>query len=180
MAVISLGGIVLNRSIRIAGDELDEAVIHYMRLKYNVLLGERTAEDIKMTIGNAHPSSYEGKEKIMVVRGRDLGSGLPKSLKITSTEVREAMMPTLREITSSVADLIEETPPELVSDILERGIVMAGGGALIAGIDRLMGEETRMPVYICDDPMTAVVRGCGRVLDDMKLLARVKVTGGLR
>lgn len=180
MAVISLGGIVLNRSIRIAGDELDEAVIHYMRLKYNVLLGERTAEDIKMTIGNAHPSAYEGKEKIMVVRGRDLGSGLPKSLKITSTEVREAMMPTLREITSSVADLIEETPPELVSDILERGIVMAGGGALIAGIDRLMGEETRMPVYICDDPMTAVVRGCGRVLDDMKLLARVKVTGGLR
>lgn len=180
MAVISLGGVVLNRSVRTAGDELDEAVIHYMRLKYNILLGERTAEDVKITIGNAHPSAFEGKEKIMVVRGRDLESGLPKSLKITSAEAREAMMPTLREITSNVADLIEETPPELVSDILERGIMMAGGGALITGIDRLMGEETRMPVYICDDPMTAVVRGCGKVLDDMKLLARIKVTGGLR
>lgn len=180
MAVISLGGVVLNRSVRTAGDELDEAVIHYMRLKYNILLGERTAEDVKITIGNAHASAFEGKEKIMVVRGRDLESGLPKSLKITSAEAREAMMPTLREITSNVADLIEETPPELVSDILERGIMMAGGGALITGIDRLMGEETRMPVYICDDPMTAVVRGCGKVLDDMKLLARIKVTGGLR
>lgn len=207
MAVISLGGIVINKSIRVAGDELDEAIIHYMRLKYNLLLGERTAEEVKMSIGNAHVSAFgkqvekvedqlvdrpggesksndERKDKMqvrsMVIRGRDLESGLPKSVKITSDEVREAMMPTLREITSAVADLIEETPPELVADIMERGIVMAGGGSLIAGIDKLMSEETRMTVYVTDDPMTAVVRGCGRVLDDENLLKRVRVTGGLR
>ena len=191
IAVISWGGIVVNKSIRIAGDEMDEAIIHYVRLKYNVLLGERTAEEMKITLGNAHPAAFkhqeEGKDlptgrqdKVMVVRGRDLESGLPRTLKITASEVREALMPTLREITSAVADLLEETPPELVSDILERGIIMAGGGSQIAGIDRLMGEETRMPVYIAEDPMTAVVRGCGKVLDDIGLLARVKVVGGLR
>lgn len=180
IAVISLGGIVLNKSLRIAGDELDEAITHYMRLKYNVLIGERTAEEIKITLGNAHQSAFKGIDKVMVIRGRDLESGLPKSIKITAAEVREAMLPTLREITGGVADLIEETPPELVSDVLERGIVMAGGGALIAGIDKLMSEETRMPVYITEDPMTAVVRGCGMVLDDAKLLSKVRVVGGLR
>lgn len=182
MAVISLGGIVLNRSVRIAGDELDEAIVHYVRLKYNVLLGERTAEDIKLSLGNAHSQAFgeEGRDKFMVVRGRDLETGLPRSLRLTSSEVREAMMPTLQEITAAVAELIEETPPELVSDILERGIAMAGGGGMIAGIDKLMSEETRMPVYVVDDPMTAVVRGCGRVLDDINLLTRVKVVGGLR
>jgi rod shape-determining protein MreB len=116
----------------------------------------------------------------MVVRGRDLETGLPRSVRISSSEVREALMPTLREITSAVADLIEETPPELVADILERGIALAGGGGMIAGIDKLMSEETRMPVYVVDDPMTAVVRGCGRVLDDLQLLQKVKVVGGLR
>ncbi len=185
IAVISLGGIVANKSIRIAGDELDEAIVHYMRLKYNLLLGERTAEEVKLTLGNAHDKAFgtdaDSKAvKFMVVRGRDIESGLPRSIKITSDEVREALMPTLREIVAAVADLVEETPPELVSDILERGIVLAGGGSLIVGIDRLMSEETRMPVYVTDDPMTAVVRGCGRVLDDMKLLNRVKVVGGLR
>jgi rod shape-determining protein MreB len=188
IAVISLGGIVLNKSVRIAGDEMDEAIIHYMRLKHNVLLGERTAEEVKIALGNAHQSAFmveengerRVREKIMVVRGRDLESGLPRSLKITSGEVREALIPVLREITTAAADLIEETPPELVSDILERGIVMAGGGAQIPGIDKMMSEETRMPVYITDDPMTAVVRGCGRVLDDISLLNRVKVVGGLR
>ena len=196
IAVISLGGIVLNKSVRVAGDEMDEAIVHYMRLKYNMLLGERTAEDVKITLGNAHAMAFgqvqnEGDQKegeqskknqvrYMVIRGRDLESGLPKSLKITSDEVREALMPVLREITAAAADLIEETPPELVSDILERGIMMAGGGSLIAGIDRLMSEETRMPVYITEDPMTAVVRGCGKVLDDPSLLQRVKVVGGLR
>jgi rod shape-determining protein MreB len=180
IAVISLGGIVLNKSVRVAGDEMDEAIIHYMRLKNNVLLGERTAEDIKLTLGNAHPTAFEGKEKVMVVRGRDLETGLPRSLRITSDEVREALMPTLREITSAVADVLEHTPPELVSDILERGIAMAGGGSLIAGIAKLMEEETRMPIYITEDPMTAVVRGCAKVLEDDELLKRVKVTGGLR
>jgi rod shape-determining protein MreB and related proteins len=186
IAVISLGGIVLNKSVRVAGDEMDEAIIHFVRLKYNMLLGERTAEEVKITLGNAHPDAYkkEGdekpKEKIMVVRGRDLETGLPRSLKITSDEVREALLPTLRQITGAVADLIEETPPELVADILERGIVMAGGGSMIAGMDKLMSEETRMPVFVTEDPMTAVVRGCGKVLDDMSLLQRVKVVGGLR
>lgn len=180
IAVISLGGIVVNKSIRIAGDEMDEAIIHYMRLKYNILIGERTAEEIKFTLGNAHPSAFGGKEKVMVIRGRDLESGLPVSIKITSTEVREALMPPLKEITDAVGDLLEETPPELVSDILGRGIAMAGGGSLIAGMDKMMSEETRMPVYIVEDPMTAVVRGCGRVLDDAKLLKKVRVVGGLR
>lgn len=180
IAVISLGGIVINKSVRIAGDEMDEAIIHYMRLKYNILLGERTAEDIKLTLGNAHVTAFEGRDQVMVVRGRDLETGLPKSLKITSSEVREALMPTLRQITEAVGDVLEETPPELVGDILERGIAMAGGGSLIAGIGKLMEEETRMPIYITDDPMTAVVRGTARVLDDEKLLKQVRVTGGLR
>lgn len=191
IAVISLGGIVLNKSIRVAGDEMDEAIVHYVRLKYNMLLGERTAEEIKITLGNAHPSAFSGMEgedgeekksrtRMMVVRGRDLENGLPRSLKLSSDEVREALMPVLKQITATVADLLEETPPELISDILERGIVMAGGGSMIAGIDRLMSEETRMPVFITDDPMTAVVRGCGKVLDDEMLLRRVRVVGGLR
>ncbi len=189
MAVISLGGVVVNKSVRLAGDELDDSIIHYMRLKYNLLLGERTAEEVKTSIGNAHIEAFTAVDekgvlrpalRYMVVRGRDVESGLPKSIKITSDEAREAMLPTLNEIVSSVADLVEETPPELVSDILERGIMMAGGGALIPGIDKLMSEETRMPVYISEDPLTCVVRGCGKVLDDPELLKRVRVTGGLR
>ncbi|KKU67468.1 MAG: Rod shape-determining protein MreB [Candidatus Amesbacteria bacterium GW2011_GWB1_47_19] len=203
MAVISLGGAVLNRSIRIAGDEMDEAIVHYVRLKYNVLLGERTAEGVKLSLGNAHADAFKAQipgpndqtnpndataseqmkksaVRFMVVRGRDLESGLPRSLKISSEEVREALMPVLKEISAAAADLIEETPPELVSDILERGIVMAGGGSLIAGMDKFMSEETRMPVYVADDPMTAVVRGCAKVLEDVELLNRVRVVGGLR
>jgi rod shape-determining protein MreB and related proteins len=191
IAVISLGGIVLNRSIRIAGDEMDEAIIHYIRLKYNVLLGERTAEEVKIALGNAHVSAFKSQEgedkdekrlgvKFMVVRGRDLETGLPRSLKISSDEVREALLPVLKQITTAAADLIEETPPELVSDILERGIVMAGGGSMIVGIEKLMSDDTRMPVFITEDPMTAVVRGCGKVLDDEALLRKVKVVGGLR
>ena len=181
IAVIALGGVVVNKSVRVAGDALDETIIHYMRLKYNLLLGERTAEDIKMTIGNAHRLAFGDDEpRYMVIRGRDIESGLPKSIKISSDEAREAMLPTLKEITTAVADLVEETPPELVSDILERGIMLAGGGALIAGMDRLMSEETRLPVFIAEDPMTAVVRGCGKLLDDLDLLKRVRVTGGLR
>ncbi len=179
MAVISLGGVVINKSVRVAGDELDEAIVHYMRLKYNLLLGERTAEEVKISLGNAHVAAFE-TPRYMVVRGRDIESGLPRSIKISSDEVREAMLPTLREITSAAADLIEETPPELVSDILERGVALAGGGALIPGIERLMSEDTRMPVYVVDDPMTAVVRGCGKVLDDPGLLKKVRVVGGLR
>lgn len=177
IAVISLGGIVIERCLRIAGDEMNEAVANYMRLKYSILLGEITAEDIKVQLGSAYPSE---KEKQTIVRGRSIESGLPKSLKINSTEVREALSPVVKQITDQLSLVIEETPPELVSDILKRGITLCGGGALLEGLDRLLSEETKMPVWVADDPMTAVVRGCGKVLEDEGLLKKVRVTGGLR
>lgn len=175
IAVISLGGVVLGRSIRVAGDEMNEAIIKHVRLKYSLLLGVTTAEEVKINIGSAIP----GKEKFHVVRGRDLESGLPKSIKLTSTEVREALAPTLQEIVTSITQTLEETPPELVSDIMEKGIVMAGGGSLLPGIDKKVAEETKMPVWIADDPLTCVVRGCGEVLKNTYLLRKIKVTRGL-
>jgi rod shape-determining protein MreB len=177
IAVISLGGIVVNRSERIAGDEMDSAIMNFLRLKYSLLLGESSAEELKIAIGSAYPLK---KEMQAVVRGRDLGTGLPKSLKITSMEIREALSSVVRKIIESIADVLEETPPELVSDVLEKGITMAGGGSLLRGIDKLVAEETKMPVWVTDEPMAAVVRGCGKVLDDLALLQRVRVTGGLR
>lgn len=176
IAVISLGGIVLGRSIRVAGDEMNEAIANYVRLKYSLLLGETTAEDVKINIGSA---ITQQKEKYAVVRGRDLESGLPKSVKLSSNEVREALSPTLQEIITSISDTIEETPPELVSDIMERGIVMAGGGSLLGGIDKKVAEETKMNVWIADDPMTCVVRGAGKVLENPILLKKIHVTKGL-
>ncbi len=173
IAVLSLGGIVVNRSIRTAGDEMDEVIASYLRLKHGILVGEQTAEEIKITIGSAYAS--EKNEKQMVVRGRDIESGLPKTIKATSEEVREAIMPVIHEITEAIAETIEETPPELTSDIVEHGIVMAGGGSLMPGIDTLIAKEMKMPVWITDDPQTAVVRGCGKLLDDAKLLQTVRV-----
>ncbi len=182
IGIISLGGLVLNRSLRVAGDELTEAVISFARLKYNLLLGEATAEDVKLSVGSAYPlkSEKEGKPLTTVVRGRSLEDGLPKSQKITSVEVREALAPVVRQILSEIALVIEETPPELVSDILEKGMILAGGGALLRGMDKLISEETGMPVWVTEKPMEAVVRGCGKVLEDEELLKKVKVTGGLR
>jgi len=177
IAVISLGGIVVERCLRIAGDEMDEAVINFMRLKYSLLLGEATAEEIKIQLGSAYPTE---KERQMVVRGRDIETGLPKSLKISSSEVREAIAPVIHQIIDNLSDVIEETPPELVGDILKRGVTLCGGMAQLRGIDKLVAEETKMPVWVADDPMTAVVRGCGKVLEDEGLLKRVRVTGGLR
>lgn len=177
IAVISLGGIVIERCLRIAGDEMDQAVITFARLKYSLLLGEATAEEVKIRIGSAYPME---KEKQMVVRGRGLETGLPKSLKIGSSEVREAISPVVRQIVDSISDVIEETPPELVSDILTRGITLVGGASQLTGLDKLIAEETKMPVWLADNPMTAVVRGCGKVLADPTLLGKVKVTGGLR
>ncbi len=179
IAVISLGGMVINRSLRVAGDELDEAIIAYMRTRYGMLIGERTAEEIKIEIGSAS-SSEKWDSLIYVVRGRDLASGLPKSLKITSSEIREALTPIISQIIGTIQEVLEETPPELLTDIVERGIFLAGGGALIRGIDKRIAEETKLPIYVADDPLTAVVRGCGEVLDNLDLLAKVKVTGGLR
>ena len=175
MAVISLGGIVLGRSVRVAGDEMDEAIINYVRLKYSLLLGQPTAEEAKMSIGSA----VSGKDKYFVVRGRDLESGLPKSVKLASSEIREALAPIFQEIITNISDSLEETPPELISDIMERGIVMAGGGSLLPGIDKMVSEATKMPVWIAEDPLTCVVRGCGKVLEDARLLSKMRVTKGL-
>ncbi|OGM88038.1 rod shape-determining protein [Candidatus Woesebacteria bacterium RIFOXYD1_FULL_43_18] len=181
IAVISLGGIVLGRSIRIAGDEMDEAIINYVRLKYSLLLGQPTAEEVKIGIGSAgspKESSAKG-EKFAVVRGRDLEVGLPKSIKLTGGEIQEALSPIIREIVGNIADTLEEIPPELTSDIMERGITLAGGGSMISGIDRVISEATKMPVWIAEDPLTCVVRGCGICLEDNGLLKKMRVTKGL-
>lgn len=174
IAVISLGGVVVGRSVRIAGDEMNEAIVSYVRLKYSLLLGESSAEEVKLTIGNCTETD---KEKYFVIRGRDLEEGLPKSIKLSSTEVREALSETVREIVSNIVDTLEETPPELVADIMQNGIVLAGGGALLPGIDTVISEATKMPVNIADDPLTCVVRGCGALLDNQPLLNKIRVTG---
>ncbi|MDP3998765.1 MAG: rod shape-determining protein [bacterium] len=179
MAVISLGGIVLNKSLRVAGDEMDEAIIHFLRLKYGILLGERSAEEVKVQIGSAYAPKEKG-DRMTVIRGRDLETGMPKSLKIAESEVREALAPVVNTILESIKELIEETPPEFISDILEKGIILCGGGSQLKGLDKLVAEMAKMPVWVADDPMTCVVRGCGRVLENPKLLEKVKVTGGLR
>jgi len=172
IAVISLGGIVLGKSVRVAGDEMDEAIINYVRLKYSLLLGQPTAESVKIGIGSAEVV----KNKFTVVRGRDLETGLPKSIKLTSGEVQEALSPIVREIIINIVDTLEETPPELMSDIMERGIGLAGGGSLLPGIDVVIAEATKMPVWIAEDPLTCVVRGCGRLFDDPALLKRIRIT----
>lgn len=182
IAVISLGGIVIGRSVRVAGDEMDEAIINYVRLKYSLLLGQPTAEKVKMEIGSAGVVNATGSKKgagFTVVRGRDLETGLPKSIKLTSSEISEALAPILQEIITNIVDTLEETPPELTSDIMERGITLAGGGSLISGIDKAIAEATKMPVWISEDPLTCVVRGCGICLQDPQLLKKIKITRGL-
>lgn len=175
IAVISLGGVVVGRSLRTAGDEMDEAIINYVKLKYSVLLGQPSAESVKISIGSA--VSYE-KPKTMVVRGRDLETGLPRSVKLTDGEIREALGPIIHEIINGISDTLEETPPELISDIMERGIYLAGGGSLIHGIDKAVAESTKMPVFIADDPLTCVARGCGKLLENLTLLNKLKVARG--
>lgn len=177
VAVISLAGIVLERCLRVAGDEMDEAIVAMARMRHNLILGIATAEAVKINIGSTIPFS---QEKNFVIRGRDMGTGLPRSIKISSNEVREALGPVIQQIISSVTDTIEETPPELLSDILEHGIVLAGGCSQIFGIDKAISEATKMPVWVVDDPMTAVAKGCGKLLDNQKLLDKVKVIGGLK
>jgi rod shape-determining protein MreB len=172
IAVISLGGIVVERCLRIAGDEMDEAIINFCRLKHGLILGESSAEEIKINIGSAVPMK---KEKVFVARGRDLGTGLPRSIKLSSVEIREALSPIIQQIISSVSDTIEETPPELLADILKHGIVMAGGASQLYGLDKLVSEVTKMPVWVADDPLTCVVRGCAQLLKDDKLLKKVRL-----
>lgn len=207
IAVISLGGIVVSRSLKIAGYEMDQAIVHYIRLRHGLLLGESTAEDIKIKIGSAYEkrkaksSSFakasadkeksrdeeekvqiqeERGEKLAIVRGRDIETGLPRSLRVTEVEIREALAPVLSHIIEGIADVIEESPPELTSDILEHGILLTGGGALLSGLDHLIVERTHLPVIVSTEPLLSVAKGTGKVLEDEKLLSQVKVTGGLR
>lgn len=201
IAVISLGGIVVGRSLKLAGDDMDQQILHSIRLRHGLLLGERTAEEIKMKIGSAYDKKAKAKnakskvesesdkdekeekeksEKMIIVRGRDIETGLPRSLKITESEIREALTPILTQIVQGVADVLEETPPELLPDILEQGILLTGGGAKLSGLDQLIVERVHMPVVVSDDPLTSVVRGTGKVLEQEELLERVKVIGGLK
>lgn len=169
VAIISLGGLVTSRSIRIAGDEMDEAIVQYVKRTYNLLIGERTAEEIKVTIGSAYPV---GEETSMEIRGRDLVTGLPRTLTITSEEVRRALAEPVSAIVETVKITLENTPPELAADIMDRGIVMTGGGSLLRGLDVLLSKETGMPVHVADEPMLCVVRGTGQALDSLHILKR--------
>lgn len=173
IAVVSLGGIVVNKSIRIAGDEMDESIMSFMRLKYSLMIGEQTAEEIKLSVGSAYPVAKSDRQT--VVRGRDIETGLPKSIRISEPEVREALATVTQQIIEGISETIEETPPELLGAIMEHGIVLAGGGALLRGMDKLVATEIKMPVWITDDPQTAVVRGCGKLLDNEVLLGKVKI-----
>ena len=172
IAVLSLGGIVSCRSLRVAGDGMNEDIIKFARDKFNLLIGERTAENIKIAIGSSH---VEDKELKMMMRGRDLISGLPKEVQITSSQTREALSRSIKSIINSIKSTIEETPPELIGDIMSQGIFLAGGGTLIRGLDKLIAEHTEMPVKRVDDPLTAVVRGTGIVLEDLESLKEVLV-----
>jgi rod shape-determining protein MreB and related proteins len=172
VAVISLSGVVFSRSIRMAGDKMDEAVIRYIKRKYNLLIGERTAELVKITLGTAYPGD---EIQTMEIRGRDLVAGVPRSIEITDEEIREALMEPVYQIVESVRIALERAPPELASDIVENGVVLAGGGALLRNLDVLLREETGLPVTLADDPLTAVVLGAGKVLDELSLLSDVTV-----
>ncbi len=170
IAVIALNGIVNDTSIRVAGDELNEAIIMYLKKNYNLLIGELTAEDIKIRIGSAFPLE---KELTMEIKGRDLVAGVPKNLKLSSVQVREALAETIDEIVEAVRQALERTPPELASDILERGIILTGGGALLRGLDKRLRQETNLPVNVAEDPLTCVVRGTGKVLSNFPAYAKV-------
>ncbi|MBU0759369.1 MAG: rod shape-determining protein [Candidatus Omnitrophica bacterium] len=176
IAVISLAGIVFSRSIRIGGDELDESIIEHLKKTYNLMIGERTAEDIKIKIGSAYPLE---EELTMEVRGRDLVAGLPKTITISSEEIREAIAGPVAAVLEATRMTLERTPPELSADLIERGIILAGGGALLRGIDKLISEETGLPVHVAEDPMTAVALGTGKVLSEIKYLKKVTVRSKL-
>jgi rod shape-determining protein MreB len=170
VAVLSLGGIVVSRSLRVAGDEMNDDIINYARQKYNLLVGERMAESIKMAIGSAYPLE---EERTMTLRGRNLITGLPESVDISSVEVREALSGSVQTIVSVVRSAIDDTPPELVSDLMEAGIALAGGGSLLLGLAERLSEETKIHVFVADDPLTCVVRGGGTVLQDLSVYVKV-------
>jgi len=173
VAVISLAGIVYANSVRVGGDKMDEAIVQYIKRKYNLLIGDRTAETIKIEIGEAYPGE---QKRFFEVKGRDLVSGIPKTLEINSDEMREALSEPINAIVEAVRNALERTPPELAADIVDKGIVLAGGGALLKNLDILLREETGLPVVIAEDPLSCVVLGSGKVLDEINLLRQVAVS----
>ena len=177
VAVVSLGGIVVSYSLRVAGDELDEDIVNYVKKEMNLAIGETTAEEIKIEIGCALPLMTEMSKEI---RGRDLTTGLPKNVTITSTQIQAAMEESINEIVEIVKTTLEKTPPELASDIMEKGIVLAGGGALIKNLDKLLSQKTGMPVYIAQDPLDCVVKGTGKTLEDLDRLKSVLINARRR
>lgn len=172
VAVISLAGIVYSKSVRIGGDKMDEAILQHVKRKYNMLIGESSAEDIKMTIGSAYPMD---PELVMDVKGRDLVSGIPQNITITSEEVRKAISEPVDSIVQAVRIALEQTPPELAADIVDRGIVLTGGGGLLKGLDHLLREETSLPITVVEDPLSTVALGSGKVLDNLDVLREVTI-----
>ena len=173
VAVISLSGIVYSQSVRIAGDEMDEAIVQYMRKNYNLLIGERRAEEIKIQIGSAYPMG--GERRTMEVKGRDLVDGIPKTIVIGDDEIREALREPIMTIVDAVRTALERTPPELAADIVDKGIVLTGGGALLKGLDLLLRQETNLPITVAEDPLSCVALGTGKVLDELDLLKKVAI-----
>jgi len=174
IAVISLGGVVFSKATRVGGDRMDEALMAYIKRKYNLMIGDRTAEQIKIELGSAAAAPDE-EPKSMDIKGRDLVSGIPKTIPLNEEEVRDALAEPVNRILETIKVALENTPPELAADIVDRGIVLAGGGALLRGMDQLITEATELPVVVADDPLTAVVRGVGKALDDLPLLKRISV-----
>lgn len=177
VAIVSLAGIVFSKSVRVGGDELDEAIIQYLKRTYNLMVGERTAEEIKIKIGSAYPLPEEMK---MEVKGRDLVAGLPKTMTVTSEEIREAIMEPIASVIEGVRVTLERCPPELSADLVDRGIILAGGGALLRGLDKLLSEETGLPVNVADDPLSAVALGTGKVLDEIDFLHKIQAADSRR
>lgn len=173
VAVISLAGIVYSKSVRVGGDKMDDAIVNYLKRKYNLLIGERTAEQIKITIGTAYPGD---ETKTMCVKGRDLVAGIPKTIQINSEEIREAISEPVNTIVEAVRVALEQTPPELAADIVDKGIVLAGGGALITNLDILLREETGLPIMIAENPLCSVVLGSGKALDQIDLLGSIAMS----
>jgi len=172
VAIISMNGVVVSRSLRVAGDELDQDIITYVRNKYNLLIGERMAEQVKMTVGSAYPLPTE---KTMRVRGRNLVTGLPEELEISSVEVREAISSSVQVIIDTIKDALDEAPPEIVADLMENGICLAGGGALLLGLQERLTDELNLRVWVAEDPLTCVARGAGIVLDDLEKYSKLLV-----
>lgn len=172
IAVISLGGIVISRSIRVAGDKMNESIIQFARDAFSLLIGERTAEEVKIKVGSAYPLETPLS---ITMRGRDLVSGLPKEIIVSDTHIREALEPSVRVIVNNIKAVVEETPPEILADIMHKGIMLAGGGASLRGLDKLIHERTQMPIVLADDPLTCVVRGAGVVVEDLENLKDVLV-----